>query len=140
MNTMGKRIKFAREHALSGWMSQRALGEKVGTSQQNIAKLEKDGSQETAYLIRIAIATGYRAEWLETGKEPKTAEAARYIPPIGTANLNLTPPLSPRQQAVLDLFDGLTPEQQDATLHDLEATQRRNAEIYEALSRQRKAG
>ena len=70
MNTMGQRVKFARINAESGKMSQRALGEKVGTSQQNIAKLESGQSQETAYLVKIALATGYRAEWLESGEEP----------------------------------------------------------------------
>lgn len=70
MDTMGKRLRFARENAVTGKLTQPQLAAKVGTSQQHISKLENDKICETALLIRIGNATGYRAEWLETGQLP----------------------------------------------------------------------
>lgn len=108
-------------------------------SQSTIQNIESKRNRSSGSLVQIADALGVRPEWLATGQEPMTSEEARYIPPVGTVNLSLEPPLTPRERALLDLFHGLTPEQQDAALRDLETTQRRNVEIFEALIQQRKS-
>ncbi|MBZ4194176.1 MAG: helix-turn-helix domain-containing protein [Candidatus Contendobacter sp.] len=75
MNTLGKRLKFARER-LFPKVSQKTLGERVGRSQQMIGKLENDQSEETAAIVRIATELGIRPEWLETGQGLMTGEAS----------------------------------------------------------------
>lgn len=47
----------------------------------------------------------------------------------------VAPVLTPRQTAMLGLFDGLAPSQQEEVMRELEETQRRNAELYEALKK-----
>ena len=69
MNTLGKRLEFARKR-LRPKVSQKALGERVGLSQQMIGKLENDQSEETAAIVRIATELEVRPEWLETGQGP----------------------------------------------------------------------
>lgn len=71
MDTLGKRLKFARER-LRPKVSQKALGACVNLSQQMIAKLESDQSEETSAIVRIATELGVRPQWLETGEGPMT--------------------------------------------------------------------
>ncbi len=81
MDTLGKRLKFARER----WrpkISQKALGERVGLSQQMIAKLESDQSEETSAIVRIATALEVRPQWLEAGEGPMTEQGS---PPAARA-------------------------------------------------------
>ena len=118
---------------------QTELAELFGLSANAVSKWIKSGKIGRDRIPVIARFLGVTMEWLLTGREPKTLQDARYIPPVGSVNLSLEPPLTPRDRALLDLFHGLTSEQQDAYLRDLETTQRRNAEIFEALSRQRKS-
>lgn len=53
----------------------------------------------------------------------------------GAEEIPSTPMLTPRLQALVGLFEGLTEEQQEETLRELEETQRRNAALYEALKK-----
>jgi len=82
MDTLGKRLKFARER-LRPKVSQKALGACVNLSQQMIAKLESDQSEETSAIVRIATELGVRPQWLETGEGPMTEQeppsAARAV-------------------------------------------------------------
>lgn len=63
--TLAKRIKAAREHA---GLTQIELSRKVGLPQQVISKLENDLQQETAALIKIAVACGVDPVWLDSGQ------------------------------------------------------------------------
>lgn len=74
MDTQGERIKFARENATGGKLSQRTLGESVGVTQQMIWKLENNLVKDTSVLIKIGMRTGFRPEWLEAGLEPRRHE------------------------------------------------------------------
>lgn len=82
MDTQGERIKFARENATGGKLSQRTLGEAVGVTQQMIWKLENNLVKDTSVLIKIGMLTGFRPEWLETGLEPSryTKEPSNVSP------------------------------------------------------------
>ncbi len=62
--TRGDRFREAR-----GKMSQAKLAKIVGCSQPTIAAAEAGGGTE--YIVEIALATGYSAYWLATGKGPK---------------------------------------------------------------------
>lgn len=61
---LAARIREARERV---GLTQGELAEKVGTTQQNIAKLESGKSQRSGYLGRIAQECGVAYTWLETG-------------------------------------------------------------------------
>lgn len=53
----------------------------------------------------------------------------------GGEEIPAAPLLTPRLQALVGLFEGLTEEQQEETLRELEETQRRNAALYAALKK-----
>lgn len=48
--------------------------------------------------------------------------------------------LSPKQRNLLRLFNALTEAQQNEILQSMEATRKRNEEVYESLSRKKKSG
>lgn len=73
MKTLAERFRYARKEA---GLTQAALGEKVGLSQQMIRKIEM--GSETSRTVELASALGVRPEWLATGAEP-------MIDPTGTS-------------------------------------------------------
>lgn len=152
--TVGQRIRIAREY-LSAERQQRIsqadLAELCGWGQTRIGNYERDIRNPNTEAIQvIAMVTGCRAEWIQFGtgsmhayQEGLTAgiEHERQQALEVTRNpfsVSLGPPLAPTERAILDLLKGLTPEQQEDARHKLEETQRKNREIYEALSRQNK--
>lgn len=138
IETVADRVRQVRRATT---LNQEQFGKAIGVSKSAVSQWELGKTELSPdSLFAIERKFGFRAEWIASSQGPMTAEEAHYVPPVGMVNLNLESPLTPRQRALLDLFAGLTQEQQDAILHDLEATQRRNAEIFEALSRQRKVG
>ncbi|RKS87417.1 phage repressor protein C with HTH and peptisase S24 domain [Orbus hercynius] len=65
--TLSNRIK-SRRKALS--LTQTELAQRVGTTQQNIGKLEKEGNPKTGLIVPLAIALNCDAVWLERGIAP----------------------------------------------------------------------
>ena len=59
MDTQGERIKFARENATGGKLSQRTLGEAVGVTQQMIWKLENNLVKDVYKRQALASSTGF---------------------------------------------------------------------------------
>lgn len=51
-------------------MTQKTLARKAAIKQGTLSGLE-NGSGESAAIVRIALATGYSAYWLETNRGPK---------------------------------------------------------------------
>lgn len=69
MKTIAERIKAVRQEL--GW-SQVQLAEEVGVSQSSIGNIESGFRQRPRELVSIAKALRVSAEWLETGKGPRT--------------------------------------------------------------------
>lgn len=64
MNTIGERLRLARKNAR---LSQAALAEASGVSQQMISKLEVGKAESTGDIVKLARACGVDADWLEDG-------------------------------------------------------------------------
>lgn len=129
MNTLGKRLKHAREVA---GLSQQALAEQVGIRQQTIQKIEAGIRKRTTRILEIAAAVKVDATWLLTGQ----GEMCPYTPaPGGRGNQESAPvaALPPRLRVLVELFEGLTEAQQMEVIRELQETQQRNEAIYEAL-------
>ena len=144
--TIGQRIRIAREYLSAERqrrVSQAELAELCGWGQTRIGNYERDiRTADADAVAKIAEVTGCRAEWIQfgTGTMHAYQEGMRAGINFERNCQSIATDFTQKHQALIRLFDGLTSEQQDACLRDLEATQRRNAEIFEALSRQRKAG
>lgn len=144
--TIGQRIRIAREYLSSErqrHISQAELAELCGWGQTRIGNYERDiRTPDAEAVAKIAEVTGCRAEWIQfsTGTMHAYQEGLQAGIELERNSQSGGTALTQRHQVLIHLFDGLTPDQQDAVLRDLEDTQRRNAEIFEALSRQRKTG
>lgn len=76
---MGDRIKKAGE--LAGFDSVLALAEATGLSRNSLGQYEATGVvPRRSTRITIALATGVRLAWLETGKGPVFNDEARSLP------------------------------------------------------------
>ncbi|UZR29057.1 XRE family transcriptional regulator [Methylococcus mesophilus] len=76
METIGERIAFARKAA---GLSQEELGAKLGVTKAAVSNWETGATKSPTpdNVLGVAKATGYRIEWLITGKEPREAEYSR---------------------------------------------------------------
>ena len=66
MKTLADRLKSAREKA---GLSQAQLGEKIGLSQQSVAKIENGETQQPRKIKEIAFALGVTQRWLQLGAD-----------------------------------------------------------------------
>ncbi|WP_039046568.1 XRE family transcriptional regulator [Plesiomonas shigelloides] len=66
MTTLAERLKLAREKQE---MSQAQLAEKVGLSQQSVAKIEKGETTQPRKIKELAQALGVSQKWLQLGVE-----------------------------------------------------------------------
>jgi len=57
------RYQAARKH---GKLTQVQLADKIGMSQQMVSKLERGETEESTFDVKIALACGIRAEWLDS--------------------------------------------------------------------------
>lgn len=73
LNTIGDRIRHAREHGPSGKVSRKDLATAAGIAYSTLADVENGLSNSTTALHRIAKRLRVRVEWLETGKGPVEA-------------------------------------------------------------------
>lgn len=80
LDTLGKRVKFARERAKK---SLEAVAEDIGIRYQSIQDIEKGDSRRTVHLLKLARSLGVRPEWLESGDEPMDAEDGVMVPIVG---------------------------------------------------------
>lgn len=69
MDTLGSRVRAARKDAK---LSQEALARQVGVSQGLIGQIESGKNQGSKHIATIARSLGVSADWLETGKGPRS--------------------------------------------------------------------
>ena len=75
-NTLGKRIRQARQYAL---MDQEELAEKISASRNSVGNWERGRFSPTVEdVVRIAAATGFRPGWFLDGLEPPPPVTQRY--------------------------------------------------------------
>lgn len=63
----GDRIRKAREYVNQ---DRQTFAETVGIHRDTLAKYEETGKAKRPVLLAVAMATGVRQEWLETGELP----------------------------------------------------------------------
>lgn len=122
--TQKDRIKHAREG--KGW-TQQNLADAVGCGQSIIGNLESGSQAGSKWIPKVAHALDVCIIWLTDGTGP--------MRPSGMAS----PALTPRQQALLGLFDGLTAGQQEEEIRRLEAQKQSNDAIVSELMKKRRA-
>lgn len=66
MKSLADRLKFAREKM---GLSQSELGDRIGLSQQSVAKIENGATQQPRKIKEIARALGVTQQWLQFGVE-----------------------------------------------------------------------
>lgn len=71
MSTLADRVRIARERAR---MSQQQLADKVGVSQQSIAKIERSDTVQPRKIKQLALALGVNVHWLQYGDIEENAE------------------------------------------------------------------
>ncbi len=130
MKTMADRLNFAL--AESGkrktdlW---RACGVSSGAVTQWLDGTTK--SLKSAPAMRAAQFLNVELEWLTEGRG--------QMRPGDTPALTAAPTLSPRHQALIGLFDGLTQSQQDEMMQKFEIEKQRNDALIDELIAKRRA-
>ena len=129
MNTLGARLRAA----LAGppKKSQAALARACGVKPPSVHDWLSGETKtiEGQNLLRAAKFLGVSPEWLTTGKGPKH--------PGDVAAIEQAPTLTPKQQAWLGLFDGLTARQQEEEIRRLQAQKQQNDELLNELLKRR---
>lgn len=101
--------------------SDTALAKALGTTPQTLSSWKSRGSVPYALCVEVSDKHGVSLDWLIRGK-------SNYESPVTSAlevrDTGTSYGLSPREQAVLDLFNNLNPEQQKEVLRDAEEKQR----------------
>ncbi len=68
MGSVGDRVKHARK---TKGLSQQQLCAAIGMKQPTLSALETNVSKDTVFLPEIERETGFRAQWLKTGRGPQ---------------------------------------------------------------------
>lgn len=102
------------------------LARALNQSQQTITNWENRGISQKGF-IACQATFGVNAVWLETGKGTPTPTAPAAAPA-----------LPPDEQALLDLYRGLTDDQRGELVRSAQATKQMNEAIYARLSAQKK--
>lgn len=89
-------------------------------------------------LVKVCDVLGVSPKWLLTGREPRDYIDGEVIVSALPAP-EAAPALSPRHQALIGLFDGLTDAQQEALIRDLQAKKSLNDELLGQLLARRQA-
>lgn len=76
MNTLADRIRITREKA---GLSQQQLAEKVGVSQQAVAKIERGDTIQPRKIKQLALCLGVSVNWLQYGDVEENAEESGLI-------------------------------------------------------------
>ena len=115
--TLAERVAEAR-----GKVSPARFAGAIGISKAALSLIESGGTKTLRHTTALAIQreTGYRAEWVNHGTLPK--KVADPTPRHAAAQ-------SPREEMMLELFRGLTPEQQRELVLEVNAAVTGNREI-----------
>lgn len=112
MRNMKIEAILARLKLVFNVSSDTALARALQTTPQTISSWRSRGNIPYSVCVNAAVGQGFTLDWLLMGREP-----AHYVRGAGTAEtiegerLQLVE-LSPREQATLELFKGLTEEEQ----------------------------
>lgn len=125
---IGKRIKYYREKL--GWTLEE-MSSKCGVEIGTISAIENRDSDRSKYFGAIAKAFGLTIEqlsdietdWMSTPSDSDSGESINQQPDV----------LTPRQQALLGLFEGLTDSQKDALIRELQEKKQQNDELLMEL-------
>lgn len=120
---LGQNIKRLRE---AQGLTREELAVKTGgkVTQGIITALEKRDSKASQYAAQIAAALGVSVDVLLTGEgQPVEKPSA--------------PTLTPKHQALLGLFDGLTQRQQEDLIRELQEKKQQNEELLTELLKRR---
>jgi transcriptional regulator with XRE-family HTH domain len=117
--SIGSRVKEVRQELK---MSQATLGKSCGLAQATVSGLEQDKSHTSSQLWAIAKTLGVRAEWLQSGEEPK------YLDPAHRETL------TDEDREILALVRCLTSKQKSALKAQLQDTKQENLEALAALT------
>ncbi|AUU88785.1 TPA: helix-turn-helix transcriptional regulator [Kluyvera intermedia] len=85
MKTLAERLKLARENA---GLSQSQLGEKIGLSQQSVAKIENGDTLQPRKIKEIAKALNVSQQWLQLGIEENGSLADYVVEEVEEATLD----------------------------------------------------
>jgi transcriptional regulator with XRE-family HTH domain len=111
MNTLGKRLKFARKEK---GLTQAELQKMSGVSQQMISLIESEKVESTTEVFNLSEALDVNPKWLATGNgEMKHQETE----------------LTREETLILKLFRQMSSNQKNETLRTFENTEQENALI-----------
>lgn len=86
LNTVGDRIRYARDHGPTGKVPRKDLAAAADIAYSTLADVENGNSASTTALHRVAKRLRVRVEWLETGRgameAPAEADSDAEWPPV----------------------------------------------------------
>lgn len=88
MKTLAERIFYIRNEL---GLTQEAFGARVGTTKQTVSQWE-DGtikSLKSQTILKLEEKTGFSAQWIATGRDPRQAGAANTQPAPGVSSVPL---------------------------------------------------
>lgn len=125
---IGTRIRTARKEK---GISQAVIARRIGISVAAVSNWETGKNELSGdSLIAVAAILGVSPAWLQTGK----GEQLGGTLPLYQAS-NEDPPLSHQEQAMVELFRGLTDKQKTDIVQTLEAQKQQNKIAWEELSK-----
>jgi transcriptional regulator with XRE-family HTH domain len=111
MNTLGKRLKFARKEK---GLTQAELQKLSGVSQQMISLIESEKVESTTEVFNLSEALEVNPKWLATGNGEIKNQATE---------------LTRDEEVILKLFRQMSSNQKNETLRTFENTEQENALI-----------
>jgi len=137
MQSTADRVRIVRKHL---GISQEKLGKLAGGLTKSAVSQWEAGKTNPDWdaLRALENNAGINAEWIRVGVGEMLASANRPSHGQMPRPAEASPSLTPRQQALLGYFDGLTEEQQEAVLRELsEKKQVNQAIVAHFLGRQK---
>ncbi len=130
MNDIADRIKEIRDRLN---LTQAELGAHAGGVSKSAVHQWETGVTKPAWEALSAIhkSLRIRPDWVMRGEGNMLEGSGLDGLPFGTGTIALTP----KQRALLGIFDRLTSSQQEAVIRELEDIKRKNEEIVEELTR-----
>ncbi|MEY2340912.1 helix-turn-helix domain-containing protein [Acidithiobacillus sp. IBUN Pt1247-S3] len=128
MNDIADRVKEIRTRLN---LSQAKLGVHAGGVSKSAVHQWETGVTKPAWEALSALHKSLRInpDWVMRGEGSMFEEQASDGLPLGAREL------TPKQQALLGIFDRLTSSQQETIIRELEDIKRKNEEIVEELTR-----
>jgi len=114
MDTLGKRLKAARETFKPKKLTQKQVADRAGIAQATVADIERGRNETTTKLPDLAYAVSCSLNWLATGKGEMRGSDIPSKPSDG--NNQTEPNLTDEQQHILSVMEAIGPEARKALL------------------------